>query len=143
MRCRLLAACFSIAKAIQPPWNALVTDIQHAGFPPQFGLAELDKPSLDWLSRYVAFVSSDNVLTSDERHSYYAAVQRLVLDRVKVQAMTASIERAYASTEIRAGRLQAIKPPGVHLPIDELCYDATPATRWKPMPMGCTRSKVS
>lgn len=117
-------------------WDAVLADFQQAGFPPHAGLGELDKLSLNWLSRYVAFVSSDGVLTSDERRSYYAAIQRLALNPAKVQAMTASVERAYALTEIRAGRLQAIRPPDVHLPIDELCYYATTATRWKPVRNG-------
>jgi hypothetical protein len=85
-----------------PIWDAMLQDIGCNGFPARTGLAGVEKQALNWLSKFVAFVGADGIVTADERQTYHAAVQRLGLDLGKVKHLTASVERQFALSEIRS-----------------------------------------
>ncbi|WP_071289061.1 HNH endonuclease [Mycolicibacterium llatzerense] len=87
-------------------------------------------PGVAWLRRYAAFASADGIITADELRAFHEAALRLKLSASPfLQQLGSSLQRAHTLGRIRSGDLPRVSVHWLHMPIDEHCYAAVPATR--------------
>jgi 5-methylcytosine-specific restriction endonuclease McrA len=117
-------------------WDQLAGEVGRSGFPPSLATHATEAARLNWLSRYTAFAMSDGVVSAEERAGVYAAAHRLWIDPAAVRHLTGPLERTYALTEVRAGRLPQVTTPDLHLPIGVSCHLDVFSTRWRALKSG-------
>ena len=133
---RRIASLLGETGPLGPGWDQLLADIAATKIPPHFFLNDHRRDCVNWLARYQALLLSDDHVTDEERNWFYRAANRLQLPPAAIQGLKESLERCYALSEIRSGRLTQISTGDIHLPIDERCFYISAATRWRTLKAG-------
>ena len=117
-------------------WVDLHSWLYGARVPREDALASIADAAVDWMHRYVTAARSDGIITDDELATFHRAAELLGLDHRIVEPLAAQLQRERMLGDIRSGNLPTVSLPDLHLPLDEYCYQAVGATRWRDLQSG-------
>lgn len=126
--------------AVSGPFGQEWIDLQNwlygARVPREDALASIADAATDWIHRYVVAARSDGIITDDELATFHRATELLGLDRRITDPLAVQLQRERMLGDICSGNLPTVFLPDLHLPLDEYCYQAVWATRWREIQSG-------
>lgn len=117
-------------------WVELQNWLYGARVPREDAFASISNAANDWIHRYVAAARSNEIITDEQIDVFYRASKLLGLDRQVVNPLAEQLKREQILGNVRAGHLPTVSRPDLHLPLDEFCYQAQQATRWRDLQSG-------
>lgn len=124
------------AGPLDPNWERIVSAATQSGVQLADLLLAVAPESAEWLRRYVAFATADDVVTPEEMRGFEYACQRLIVAPQVAAELKSHMEREFQLTGLRLGHLPVFTPTDVHLGFDERCHLDVRATRWRQLKSG-------
>jgi hypothetical protein len=112
----------SAGAPVGPHWDNLIAELHHNRIPILQAFSALESESMRFLERYVAFVFADGFISSEELRAFHGYANSLMMTAQIVEPLWSQLNRGALLSNIRSGNLPKLRPVGIYLDIDEICY---------------------